>query len=176
MDYQTNYQIQLATIVDVSKTNLSTTAAKIMDIPQGFVCTGVLFEELAKCGTSLGIVLVDKAGNAIASVATGASDPSFAYVLPSGGTVSGTTTVSGAETATGADAVTASTSVPVPGAWCTKDGDELGIKLAEGTADAGRLRIGLVGFLSGMTAKITVASETGNVAVADPYRQPEDRH
>ena len=162
MDYEVNYPIQLATVIDCAKTGLSTTAIDVLDIPQGFVATGIFYEEITKAGTSVAITLKAKTAHSVSGSFTGFTTGASAAAKAWGYVPAISLSASDGSSGT----------VTVPGTFATKTGDVLTVAAAS-SITSGRIRIGLVGFLTGATA--VVASAGDNKASADPYTPPESR-
>jgi len=165
MNYQVNQQEIFSVVVDGSK--ISTTAIEVATIPANTVVTGVVYEEVEKVDASKAITLKAKTAHADSGSFTGFT------------TGSGTTCVNGYNPAVTTSYYAASTSggavttaVSVPGTFFTKAGDVLTVA-GPSTLTTGKLRIGLVGFRTGMTAAYSSAGD--NKAPVDPYTPPEKK-
>lgn len=143
MNYQVNQQ-EIASVV-INGTDVTTTASDVITIPGNTVVTGIVYEEVVKCDASVAITLKAKTAHAesgsFVGFTTGATDAASGY-----------------------NAATAS------GAFFTKAGDTLTVAGASALT-TGKLRIGLVGFKTGMSETITSAGD--NKAPVDPYTPPE---
>ena len=163
--YQVNYQEIFSAVI--AGKDVKTTASDVIEIPANTVITGIVYEEVEKCDASETITLKAKtahsASGSFNGFTTGSSDPVSGFVPAVTNTVNATVT-SGASGET--------VTVAVPGAFFTKKGDVLTIAAASNLTK-GKIRIGLVGFRTGMTADITSAGD--NKAPADVYTPPEKK-
>ena len=156
--YQVTSPVMLGCVIDAAANNLSSTAIDTdLKIPAGFVCTGVVIEEVETAGASANLTIKAKTADiTLGKVqAVGGSDlaKSFAgaveTAIKDASTVPVETTVPSAKFFASDDVVTLATSAAV---------------------DSGVIRVGLVGFLA--MGGVAV-NENPNKAIVDPYTPPE---